>query len=590
MADVFLSYAREDRAAAERIALALGERGYEVWWDPDIPAGPSYAQVIEQALASAKCVVVLWSAASVGSSWVHDEAREGQERGVLVAARLADLKPPMGFRSHQLADLTAWDGRGDDREFRRLVRGVEAHVPPRASAPPAAPVVARVPGDASVPRTPVAERPTEPIPPPPLESTASGWPGEAETQSAETTGAPSVGEAVRGAAAAVGGALNGLAIAAVVAVVLVSGTLVFLRDEGSSPGPSSAAKPRVETGADANPPPDSATPPVTAPPSSQAETSAAPAVQTTPSTAAPLTASRSSAPARGASGTAPAAASPATASPIPRFRADAWQLPDEPLLGFIEVPAGQFTMGSDRRQDSLAREDEMPQHKVTLPAFFIGKYEVTVAQYKACADDGGCKPGTRDALAGRGDLPVRNLTWHEAIAYCAWLEAKLRVWRDTPGSIADALAGRRDGGVAWRITLPSEAEWERAARGTDARIYPWGTGIDPSKANYYRANRGGPTPVGMFPAGASPVGAMDMAGNVWEWTRTLHGFKYPYTPGDGRERLGASRIPPSATRVVRGASFGDDDVFARAAYRYNLHPDRHFDFIGFRVVVSRSPS
>ena len=78
MADIFLSYAREDRAGAERIAQALAGRGYNVWWDRDIPAGPSYTQVIEQALTSAKCVLVLWSAASVASSWVQDEAREGR--------------------------------------------------------------------------------------------------------------------------------------------------------------------------------------------------------------------------------------------------------------------------------------------------------------------------------------------------------------------------------------------------------------------------------------------------------------------------------------------------------------------------------
>jgi TIR domain len=87
MADIFLSYAREDRASAERIAQTLAGRG-NVWWDPDLPAGPNYTQVIEQALTSAKCVLVLWSAASVVSTWVQDEAREAQERGVLVARRI----------------------------------------------------------------------------------------------------------------------------------------------------------------------------------------------------------------------------------------------------------------------------------------------------------------------------------------------------------------------------------------------------------------------------------------------------------------------------------------------------------------------
>jgi formylglycine-generating enzyme required for sulfatase activity len=321
--------------------------------------------------------------------------------------------------------------------------------------------------------------------------------------------------------------LNGLAIAAVVAVVLVSGMMVLLREGDPNPAPS---------------------------------------------------------PASGAS--ASGSSAPLPTADTSRFRSGgAWQLPDEPLLGFIEVPAGQFTMGSDSRQDSHASANEMPQHKVTLPAFFIGKYEVTVAQYKACADDGGCMPADRGALAGGGDLPVRWVSWHEALAYCAWLEGKLKSWVGAPPPIAAALAGRRDGG-AWRITLPSEAEWERAARGTDARIYPWGADIDPSKANYSSANPGRLTPmvVGTFPAGASPVGAMDMAGNVWEWTRTVGDSRYPYVTDDGRERLDA---PDSGGRVVRGGSFLNLEYKARAAYREWERPGGTFDVVGFRVVLSR---
>ena len=457
------------------------------------------------------------------------------------------------------------------REFRRLLRGIEVHVPPpnqpaREPSPLPQPPVrspreARVSGEADGPAKAVvpfevsaagegakpAKRPSagptsvvavsstpSPVTPsarplehgtPPAESTASGWPhsGDPDASPAES---PSPRQTARGAVAALFGGLSGLAVAAVVGVVLVSGMMVLLRDESPRPASSGAAAP---------------------------------------------------------SDSAPPAAPPAAP---PHFRADAWQFPDESLLGFIEVPAGQFTMGSEPQQDSGVRDDDMPQHEVTLPAFFIGKYEVTVAQYKACVDDGGCRPGDRRAVEGGGDLPVRWVSWHEGLAYCAWLQAKLTAWAGTPEPIAAALAGRRDG-VAWRITLPSEAEWERAARGTDARIYPWGTGLEESRARFTRYGSMPPlqmpAPVGTHPAGASPVGAMDMAGNVYEWTRSVFD-KYPYALDDGRERLGA---PDSAERVVRGGSFVSDALYLRVAVRVRNSPDLRNEAIGFRLVSSR---
>ena len=182
------------------------------------------------------------------------------------------------------------------------------------------------------------------------------------------------------------------------------------------------------------------------------------------------------------------------------------------------------------------------------------------------------------------NLPTRYVTWHEAIAYCGWLELKLKAWSGMPRPLADALAGRRDG-RAWHVTLPSEAEWERAARGSDGRIYPWGTGIDQTRANY-DAKRGGPTPIGSFPRGASPFGVLDMTGNVWEWTRSQF-ERYPYRPDDGRENLEAGN---DARRVVRGGSFRNPEELVRAAGRSWGNPSAAgLDNVGFRVVVSPSP-
>ena len=175
----------------------------------------------------------------------------------------------------------------------------------------------------------------------------------------------------------------------------------------------------------------------------------------------------------------------------------------------VLVPAGPFEMGS-----TGGAADEQPVHTVELESFYIGMYEVAAAQYVAFLnaidgnddgeghelldlddEEGNAQLGrsgdvlTDQALA---DHPVVEVSWYGAQAYCGW-------------------AGLR---------LPTEAEWEKAARGTDGRTYPWGEGIDGSKANYLDSGDafdGRTTPVGLFPDGASPYGALDMAGNVWEW-------------------------------------------------------------------------
>ena len=247
-------------------------------------------------------------------------------------------------------------------------------------------------------------------------------------------------------------------------------------------------------------------------------------------------------------------------------------LPDEPLLGFVEIPAGPFLMGSDKTRDAQAYSDEEPAHQVTLPSFYIGRFEVTVGQFTAYRDATGTKPGDAHSVQGAGDHPVRYVSWLEAIAYCEWLEAALKKSPPTPARLNQLL---REG---WHISLPSEAEWEKAARGTDGRIYPWGNNADSSRANY---GGGSTKPVGSYPRGASPYGLLDMSGNVWEWTRSE--FKpYPYDPTDGREDLNR----PTA-RVVRGGSFYYSEWYVRAARRHLSVPVRRNDNVGFRLVVSR---
>ena len=267
----------------------------------------------------------------------------------------------------------------------------------------------------------------------------------------------------------------------------------------------------------------------------------------------------------------------------PRFRPDAWHLPAEPLLGFVEIPAGPFTMGSDKQRDAMAYDDELPQHEVTLPAYYVARYPVTVAQFRAFVKESGfrLRPGDEDCLRGVDTHPVMWVSWHEALAYCDWLTERLQAWEGTPEPLATLLREER-----WRVTLPSEAEWEKAARGTDGRIFPWGNDADPERANYSDTGIGATSAVGCFPGGASPYGVEDLSGNVWEWCRTKWEGSYQDYRGD-------DDLEGDALRVLRGCSFGYGARYVRAAYRdwdlpnfrVGRYPLPRVGYGGFRVVV-----
>ena len=246
----------------------------------------------------------------------------------------------------------------------------------------------------------------------------------------------------------------------------------------------------------------------------------------------------------------------------------------EEILGqpMVWVPSGPFWMGSGRRRDSQASDDELPQHEVTLPGYWIGRYPVTVAQFQAFVEASGHRPGDPRSLKGPDDHPVAWVTWYDALAFCRWLSERVGI----------------------PVMLPSEAEWEKAARGTDGRIYPWGDEPPDKGRCSFENHVRGTTPVGRYsPQGDSPYGCADMAGNVWEWTRSLWGedlrkpdFKYPYDPEDGRENLGTGR---DVRRVLRGGAFLDEDRRVRCAARLRLDPNRRYGDFGFRVVAARAP-
>lgn len=259
------------------------------------------------------------------------------------------------------------------------------------------------------------------------------------------------------------------------------------------------------------------------------------------------------------------------------FRTDAWFLADEPLLGFVEVPAGPFLMGSDRAVDPLAFDIErwspdLAQGTVDEPTFYIARYEVTGAQYASFVVGSGHRVADAGALAGRPNSPVVSIAWTDALAYARWLEERLRAWDGTP----EPLAGLLEQG--WHVTLPTEAQWEKAARGGDGRVFPWGNEPRADRANYQGP---GLTRVGAFPCPECPFGLADMSGNAWEWTRSPY-QPYPYDATDD-----AAGLDVEALWIMRGGSFSDGPQNIRAAVRGGADPGARRPFIGFRLVISR---
>lgn len=267
-----------------------------------------------------------------------------------------------------------------------------------------------------------------------------------------------------------------------------------------------------------------------------------------------------------------------------RFRgSEAWYLPDEPLLGFVEIPAGPFLMGSNDDIDSFWL-DAKPQHTVTLPTYYIGRYPVTVAQFRSFVEVSGYEPVNGNCLEGTLNHPVVRVTWYDALAYCDWLTTRLREWPETPEPLAALL--RQPGG---RVTLPSEAGWEKAACGTDGRVYPWGNESDPDRANYDDTGIGMTSAVGCFPRGASPYGVEDLSGNAWEWTRSKQG-EYPYPQQKtARARRESRQSRGDDPRVLRGGAFWHDRQGVRCAYRSGPAA-RSLDLnTGLRVVLVALP-
>ena len=208
---------------------------------------------------------------------------------------------------------------------------------------------------------------------------------------------------------------------------------------------------------------------------------------------------------------------------------------NSPPAGMLAIPGGTFRMG----RDNAPSAEETPAHSVSVAAFYLEKEPVTVGQYAAVAKS--------NVTAGTEQLPITSVSWQEASDYCA-------------------AQGKR---------LPTETEWEFAARGTDGRLYPWGNHFAAGLTNSLESGLGRPEPVGSHADAASPFGALDMSGNVWEWTAD------DYKPYPGREA--AFQIPADA-KVIRGGSYKADKFHVTTTARnFDLAPTRS-SVIGFRCA------
>ena len=257
------------------------------------------------------------------------------------------------------------------------------------------------------------------------------------------------------------------------------------------------------------------------------------------------------------------------------FSAAFWQLPDEPLLGFVEIPAGEFLMGSNPAIDRQAYENErwsqaVRQGTVDLPRYYIGRYEVTVAQYREFVRMTG-RAALPETLSAEPDHPVTNITWTDALAYARWLQNGLLTSDATPPEIRSLL---NDG---WQVSLPTEAQWEKAARGAGGDIYPWGNQLIQERANFGTAAT---EPVGSRQCAECKFDLADMSGNVWELTRSPF-QTYPYTTDNDRDNLS-----DDALWVMRGGSYADGPANIRTAVRGGVDPGVRNETIGFRLVLT----
>lgn len=606
MTHIFLSYSREDQFRARMIAEALQADGFDVWWDSNLRAGESYDEVTEKHLREAGAVVVLWSKRSSNSKWVRAEATVGERFSKLVPAMIDQCERPLRFELVQTADLINWQGDRADANWRGFINAVRAAIghqdpaPARSAASPQQGGAAAA-GDITIENTfwtsikdgteradfeaylkryphghfadlarnrlAALERPAAPKPAPRPSQPAAAAPAPPRTPprpapqpaarapaSAPASGpasGPAPARANAGPAKAKSGPGGIIAIVALVAVVAGGGVFAamkFLGGGANAPaGEIALADPNpAEPGPTPEPAADDAAPVALATGTAEGDT-------TEDALSEPVHDEDTvieDPPAEDVELALEIPAETPASTPTPAV-ADGALRDCDMCPEMVALPAGAFLMGSPADEPGRAGY-EGPQHEVSVGAFALARTEVTHAQWQACVDDGGCRAYTPgDAGFGREQRPAIFISWQDAKAYAQWLSAKT--------------------GKPYR--LPSEAEWEYAARGGTATAYWWGGAFDRSKVAV-----GETAPVDSL--AGNPFGLKGMLGNAAEWVEDCYVNNYAEAPVNGDPVLSGD----CGRRVVRGGSWRDDAQSLRVANRSRITQSVRDRAIGFRVA------
>jgi formylglycine-generating enzyme required for sulfatase activity len=471
MSDIFISYKREEQAAARKLADALEQEGLSVWWDPKLRVGEHFDDVIEKALIEAKCVIVIWSAISVQSRYVRDEATYALDRDKLVPVAIENVTLPFRFKGVQTLSLLGWDGSRDFAEFRRLVDDISAIL--RSS----------------------------------REKEVGLKPEQPNRRSIDQK-APNTWQSHYAIATAVG------------AVLIIIGGIFWWSKWQTEPVESKRSV-KETTEAAGQTKADGQNETVKQPPLAKAQ----------PQKPVSLT------------------------GKVVRDRLKNGELGPE----MVVVPAGSFHMGDLQGGDQYA----LPIRTVKIQKpFAIGRYEVTFAEYDQFATAAGhWLP--RDSGWGRDRRPVINILWRDAIEYAKWLSEQ---------------TGRR-------YRLPSEAEWEYAARGGRETAYWWGKQLLKAMANCNGCgsqwDNKQTSPVGSFKP--NPFGLYDTSGNVWEWIEDCWHDNYNRAPADASAWTEASG-GDCKQRVLRGGSWGHVPENMRSSVRFRYIAGFRLNTIGFRLA------
>ena len=481
---IFLSYSRNDKDFAEKIAKRLERQGYVVWWDlTDIDGGDRWAKEIQDGIKNSEIMAIIVSPHSIKSEWVEKEFVFASKNDLKIVPLLYELcELPIWLLNLQYIDLI---GSNYSRNFQQVLEAFEKY--------------GRRAGDVKAVPPKVAKR---------ISRLSPYW----------------------------------LLLLVIALLVILVAVLLNPIAPAQLPTPTQTITPSntaTLTPTETSPPTNTVTP---LPPMDTA--TLAPADE---STAIPSSTE----------------ASPPAPSETPTQEGLASVIRDESGAEMLLVEAGTFLMGSN-----TSESDEAPAHILLIDDFYIDKYEVTNADYKVCVDSQNCSLPKNTAFylsAMDRNHPVVFVSWEMADQYCAWRDAR----------------------------LPTEAEWEKAARGTNNFIYPWGNKFDGGALNFcdmdctkswadqsVRDHYTMTAPVGLYPDGVSVYNIFDMAGNATEWVADWYAKDY-YSNSPKENPLG----PESGTdRVLRGGSWFDRYLGVRTFVRSHLRPNVAYNYTGFRCA------